>query len=270
MNVYHKITRQDCLSHELWPHFKEGWPETDKTVHFFWGLGDNQIEKIQECENKKEEWWYVDLGYMTKQITRYPSPIIHDYDKTYFRIVKGELHTVRGKVGNGKRLRELEQKGIDCTFKGWYTGKTEHILLCPSSQTVTMATNQMNQQDWIDLATNEIRKFTDRTIRIRNKPRPGNEWWNTDIRNDLKNCHALVTNMSLAAVDAVLNKVPVFTHDNNIANFVASKDLKYIEKPMRPGHKTMGEWMKMVVENQFTIDEIKNGTAHKTLMEQIV
>ena len=62
MNVYHKITRQDCLSHELWPHFKEGWPETDKTVHFFWGLGDNQIEKIQECENKKEEWWYVDLG----------------------------------------------------------------------------------------------------------------------------------------------------------------------------------------------------------------
>jgi len=80
----------------------------------------------------------------------------------------------------------------------------------------------------------------------------------------------LVTNMSLAAVDAVINKVPVFTHDNNIANFVASKDLKFIEKPKKPGHKTMSEWLKMIVENQFTIDEIKNGTAYKTLMEQPV
>ena len=48
MNVYHQISRKDCLSHQLWPHFKKGWPESDKPVHFFWGLGDNQTEKIVE------------------------------------------------------------------------------------------------------------------------------------------------------------------------------------------------------------------------------
>jgi len=270
MNIYHKLDWPKCLSHEIWEAFKKGWPESDEEVHFFWGLAGKNVPEIQKCMDENKKWFYVDVGYFTEQITRYPEPKIHDYDKTYFRIVKGELHTVRGKVGDGKRLRKLEQKGIDCTFKGWYTGQTEHILLCPSSQTVTMATNQMNQKDWIDLATSEIRKFTDRPIKLRNKPRPGNEWWNTDIRKDLKNCHALVTNMSLAAVDSVLNKVPVFTHDNNIANFVASKDLKYIEKPMKPGHKTMGEWLKMVVENQFTIAEIEDGTAYKTLQEQLV
>ena len=49
------------------------------------------------CEAQGEEWWYVDNGYMTQQITRYPEPIIHDYDKTYFRICKGGIHTTKFK-----------------------------------------------------------------------------------------------------------------------------------------------------------------------------
>jgi len=39
---------------------------------------------------------------------------------------------------------------------------------------------------------------------------------------------------------------------------------------MRPGRKTMNEWLKMVVENQFTIPEIENGTAHRVLQGQLV
>jgi len=268
MNVYHQISRKDCLSHQLWPHFKKGWPESDKPVHFFWGLGDNQTEKIVEVSAKGEEWWYVDLGYITQQITRYPSPIIHDYDKTYFRIVKGEIHTIRGRVGDGKRVNQLEHKGIDAKFKGWYTGPTEHILLCPSSETVTRAIQHMGQQEWIDRTVVELKKYSKRKIKIRNKPRPGNEWWGKDIKEDLKNCHCLVTNMSLAAVDSVLNKVPIMTHDNNVASPLSSGDPKFIEKPIRPGHKTVQGWLNFLAENQFTISEIENGTAYKTLMVQ--
>ena len=76
MNVYHQIRRKDCLSHQLWPHFKKGWPDTGRPVHFFWGLGDGQSAKIQECMDKNEEWWFVDTGYLTDQIVRYPSPKI--------------------------------------------------------------------------------------------------------------------------------------------------------------------------------------------------
>jgi hypothetical protein len=39
---------------------------------------------------------------------------------------------------------------------------------------------------------------------------------------------------------------------------------------MRPGRKTMNEWLKMVVENQFTLEEMRNGTAYRTLKEQNV
>ena len=58
---------------------------------------------------------------------------------------------------------------------------------------------------------------------MRNKPRPNNEWWGTDIKDQLKDCYALVTNMSLAAVDAVLNKVPVVTHSSNVCYGVSGR-----------------------------------------------
>jgi hypothetical protein len=257
-----------CLSHQIWPSLQKGWPETDKPVHFFWGLGGNNIVKINEIMKKGEEWWYVDVGYLTEQIKRYPEPSILDKNKTYFRIVKGKLHTVRGKVGNGQRLNELENKGIDVNFKGWNTGDTKHILLCPSSPTVTYHINGISQEDWINEVTNTLKQFTQREIRVRNKPRPGNQWWETDIKNELKDCHCLITNMSMAAIDAVLNKVPVICHTDNIVSPIASHDLKFIEKPLRPGRKTVDEWLKYVVENQFTIDEMANGTAYKTLKAQ--
>ena len=65
----------------------------------------------------------------------------------------------------------------------------------------------------------------------------------------------MVTNMSLSAIDAVLNKVPIITHTSNVAAPIASHDLKFIEKPLRPGRKTMDEWLKFVADNQFTIKE---------------
>ena len=70
--------------------------------------------RIRECIRLKEEWWYVDVGYFTEQITRYPNPIIHDKDRTYFRIVK-RRNTYRWWCCNSRceRLLELENKEID-------------------------------------------------------------------------------------------------------------------------------------------------------------
>ena len=34
--------------------------------------------------DRGDEWWFVDTGYLSSQITRYPEPIINDYDSTYY------------------------------------------------------------------------------------------------------------------------------------------------------------------------------------------
>jgi len=268
--ITHKIDWKECLSHQIWPAIEQGWQDNGKPVHFFWGLAGRNQQGIRDCMEKGEEWWYVDTGYLTEQITRYPLPKINNYDKTYFRIVKGNLHTIRGRVNTPQRLEYLRQQGINAEFKGWNTGETKHIIIAPSSPTVTYHINGITQEQWIEEVKTELRKYTQRKIIVRNKPRPGNQWWGTDIKDQLKNCHALVTNLSLSAFDAIMNQVPVFCHKQNICSFVSSRDLKHIERPFRPGRKTIEEWLKMVADNQFTIEEMRNGTAYKTLMEQNV
>ena len=120
MIITHDIPWAACLSHQLFPAIKKGWKDTKmKPVHFFWGLGSSNLQEIAQVKEKGEEWWYIDVGYITDQITRYPTPSIDKYDTTYFRIVKGNIHIVGGKPGDGTRHGKLLHQGIDAEFKSW-------------------------------------------------------------------------------------------------------------------------------------------------------
>jgi len=259
MIITHKLPWDKCLSHQLMPAIEKGWKDEGKDVHFFWGLAGQNIRQITECQEQGLEWWYVDNGYITEQITRYPEPIINNYDKTYFRICKGGIHTTE--------LKEYDEKRLNTHFTDWQSG--EHILVCPSSPTVTYFINGKSQDEWINDTINTIKKYTDREIKFRNKPRPGNKWWNTDIKDDLKGAHCLVTNMSLAAVDAIISGVPCITDKKNVANFVSSQDISKINLPFKPNNNEINKWMRMLSHNQFTIKEIEDGIAFKVLQEQI-
>ena len=81
----------------------------------------------------------------------------------------------------------------------------------------------MTQEEWTERMTTMIRRYTDREIRFRNKPRPNNEWWGTDIKDSLKGAHCLVTNMSLSAIDAVMNMTPVICDVKNVCYPISKK-----------------------------------------------
>ena len=103
---------------------------------------------------------------------------------------------------------------------------------------------------------------------MRNKPRPSNKWWNTDIKDDLKDAWCVVTNMSLSAVDGILNKTPAITHQRNVASFVTSRKLAEVEKPFKPDRKMVQEWLNTIANHQFTISEIEDGLAYDILKTQ--
>ena len=147
MIITHKIAWDKCLSHQIWPAIEKGWKDEDRPIHFFWGLAGKNIPEIRNCIERGDEWWYVDVGYLTEQITRYPEPIINDYDKTYFRICKGNIHTLKMHVATPDRWNVLQKQGIDCEFKGW-RDSGDYVLLCPSSPTVTQHINGITQDEW--------------------------------------------------------------------------------------------------------------------------
>jgi hypothetical protein len=267
MIITHKLPWDKCLSHQLMPAIQKGWKDEGRDVHFFWGLAGQNIRQIKECEDNGIEWWYVDVGYLTEQITRYPEPIINNYDTTYFRICKGNIHTLKFHATSPDRWNILDKQGIDCHFKGW-RDSGDHILLCPSSPTVCYHINNMSQEEWIATVKLQLLETTDRPIKMRNKPRPGNQYWGTDIKDDLKNAWCVVTNMSLSAVDGILNMTPAFTHQRNVASLVTSRKIDKINKPFKPGRKTVQEWLNMISNHQFTIQEIEDGLAFDILKEQ--
>ena len=97
--------------------------------------------------------------------------------------------------------------------------------------------NNGNRINWrITRTGNTLLQYTDRPIRMRNKPRPGNEWWGTDIKDELKGAHALVTNMSLSAIDAIKMGIPTFTDTDNIASPVSNTVISSIENPLKPNY----------------------------------
>ena len=88
------------------------------------------------------------------------------------------------------------------------------------------------------------------------------------IKDDLKDAHALVTNMSLSAIDAIKLGIPTFTDIDNIASPVSNVDISKIEEPLKPNKEIVNEWVNCVVENQFTLDEIGSGIAYEILKRQ--
>ena len=167
-----------------------------------------------------------------------------------------------------ERLKQLDKKGIRCTFEGWNQGEGDHILICPSSETMTHRHNGMSQGRWVASLMNKLTKLTNRDVRVRNKPRPNNEWWGKDIKEDLDGAHCLITNMSLTAIDAVLEGIPIITDTRNVAWPVSSRYIEFINDPLKPTHDKVNNWLKLLANNQFNLKEIEDGTAFNIISNQ--
>ena len=55
---------------------------------------------------------------------------------------------------------------------------------------------------------------------------------------------------------------PGFTHQRHAASLITSRKIDKIEKPFKPGRKTIQEWLHMISNHQFTLKEIEDGTAY--------
>jgi hypothetical protein len=248
--ICHKIDWKDCLSHEIYKAIYAGWQDDEtKVIHFFWGLGGNNVPQIMELEKSGSEWWFIDTGYITKQIQRYPVPKILDYDKTYFRICKGSIHS-KLKPSTSNRYKELEIPQQEN-----YYNKDGHILVTPSSPTVTRFVNGESQEAWSLKALD----YANPHGVFRNKPRPGNKWYGIDIKEQLKGARALITNMSLSAIDAALLGIPIITDSQHVCSSIASDNINSLQVP------SLTNWIASVADNQFTLDEIRKGIAYDCL-----
>jgi hypothetical protein len=207
---------------------------------------------IKQCWQNQHTFYYMDSGY----VGNYKSANNPNGWKYYHRIVKND-------VQHSDIIDRPDDrwKSLDYPIENRKSGR--HILLVTPSEKPCKFYG-IERDSWVEETVAEIKKHTDRPIRIRDKASRQQRITKT-IFQDLDDCHALVTYQSIAAVESVLYGVSAFTLAPTAADPVCDKDLSLIEAPTQQDRDKIYKWACHLAYGQFHIEEFKNGIAYKLL-----
>lgn len=177
----------------------------------------------------------------------------------YFRITQNALqHNGMGK-SNGERFEQLRAT-YDIQVQPWRE-QGEHIVLTPQSDSF-MSMPADYEGNWTVNTRRQLEAVTTRLIRVRE--------WNREkspsvgqLADDLQGAHALVTYTSAAAITAVMAGVPVVVHSSSVAAIMAGGmlDIEHLPTPDR------SNWLGLLADNQFTLEEMRNGYVAQRLVQ---
>jgi hypothetical protein len=221
----------------------------------FWGFVNNNINLVHQLEQQQLDYWYTDTPYFG----RFDNNNLKE-DNHYWRICKNQIHARYWRDCPSDRFNKFNLK-----IKTRDKNQGEYILICPSSVGIH---TYLKKPNWLEETIATIKKYTDRPIKIREKPRKagtsGPAVADVPLEQDLQNSWACVTSCSISAVAAVLQGVPVFSDPKSFAWPMASASLSEIEDPF---YTDPSPWLHSLACQQFTPQEFANGTAVGILKE---
>lgn len=119
---------------------------------------------------------------------------------------------------------------------------------------------------WRARVLETLARHTDRPIRIRPWARDKLKAGRT-LPDDLEGAWAVIAHQSAAANEALLAGVPAFVTGECAAAELANRDLARIENPILPDERRHA-WAARLAASQWTLDEMRDGTAWRALQAQ--
>lgn len=212
-------------------------------LSLIWGFGDPHEQKIIHCMREKLPFFHMDHAYFKR-----------GYEHGNFRVNFGHFHQTRTldlpEDRSGLARKRLEE---------WKQGR-DVVVIVPSERICMILSALQGRfvgpKDWCRATEEELKKHTDRPIVRKEK--------GGSILDVLRNAHAVVSLSSVAEVEAAVRGIPVFTSWDSPACQVSEKDLSKIETPIYPEREG---WLRTLSYSQFTLEEMRNGTAASILKE---
>jgi hypothetical protein len=146
--------------------------------------------------------------------------------------------------------------------KPWREKRGDYVLLGVPGMTFGKCFG-WDMKKWVAGIEDEIRKHTDRPIKVRTK------WSGSTVDEDVRGAWCMVTHSSHVAIDAMRLGVPAIVAPTSPAAPVCSHDLADIEKPLMPDRR---HWWASLMCQQYTLQELKDGLAWQwmqTIKEQV-
>lgn len=147
---------------------------------------------------------------------------------------------------------------LNIDLRPWRSGGGA-ILVCPPTQYFCDAHGCPN---WLQDTVTALRRATDRPIEVRKKPAAGEPV--EPLHSAFSRAWAVVAHSSNVAVEAVVAGVPVFVAPSSAAAPMGEVDLSRIELPRRPEREA---WLAHLAYSQFSLAEIRSGSAWRTLLD---
>ena len=268
LTIYVPSNKEDSKCWKIFNPILVGWPDVEivndyvkrNTPGMVWGfVGRNESIVKQYINDKINDWFFSDMPYFGRW-TSYDESIDPKSD-FYWRIIKNKIHADNVL----KHYPDDRWKAHNIDLKDW-NFKGKHILVCPSSSTMTRFTTGMTDDSWLETTLNKLSTLTDRPIKVRFKPRgkgrSGPDVALIPFSEDLKNAHAVVTSVSMCAVEAIIEGIPAFCHTASPAAPMGNTYLNNIENP---SYLDRQDWLNYLSYNQFTSAEIASGMAYEIL-----
>jgi hypothetical protein len=252
--LHKNLNNPDSKCNWVMNSLQTGWQGPE---HHFWGFIGNNEQQIKKLTAEGKDWYFWDMPYYGRWNGL--KQALNPEQDFYWRASRNHIH-----------YRRTEDYPDD-RFRQWGVQPKPHtlgskILVCPSSETMTRWCTGMDVKMWTNTIVTALRKYTDRYIEVRYKPRKngtsGPSVADIPFAQQCENTHCVVTCISLAAVEAQLLGIPTICHPYSFAADISSTKLEEIENPRRVDTQ---QWFNNLAYSQFTHGEIESGLAQEIL-----
>jgi hypothetical protein len=213
---------------------------------------------IHKCWDNHRDFYYMDTGYFGNERTA-TNPNGWKY---WHRIVKNDLQHGEIIPRKDDRFRHFKKQ-----FQPWKKNGRKILIAKPDEKPMRFYNYDLNE--WLSHTVEEIKKYTDRPIEIRDRAAKRID---RTVHNTLQEAldddvFALVTFNSVAATESIFHGIPAFTlAPSNAASPVSLQDLSKINEPYYPDSDKLYAWGCHLAYGQFHNSELRNGKAMEILL----
>lgn len=242
--------------HTIDSFLKNGLPDADLFIISGILRGTGLVYK--ECVAQKRDFLFIDHAYFNKG---YEHP-------TWMRVTKNR-HVFGPSLtySSGSNYDKFKKPSSD-----WMSNRGNQILVFPPTHAISWL---FDADEWEEKTIAEIKKHTDRPIKVRSKPNnpivdtKGNllrieSTKDTPLEEDLKNTYAAVIYNSNAAIECLRAGIPVVASENCCAFPVTCTFDQFESKIAEPNRQQL---FMDLAQAQFTKLEMTQGIPYQRILE---
>jgi len=205
---------------------------------------------LEICEKHFLDFYNLDSAYFGNKKT-----------KTIFRLTKNGFQNTNNIIDRPIDRWEKLKLNLDSFKQGG------DIVIVPPDRKICHTLNLGSVDEWTDNLRNQIKNYSGRSIKVRNRPEPRSERTTTNTFKDFikDNTHCVIGFASNALVEAAMCDIPVISIGRSATKSLYSNNLEHIEdlKPADADKKQA--WLNHLSYSQFDREELLSGYAWEVI-----